>query len=147
MSGPACLYMFDDNRRKVMCYCIIILHPRQVSLFPFSNTQLLLWALLEWFFPPPHPSLVSHWGLSPRTQLAPQPCISHHHDLFLPFLIIYLFKNRLFVHIKLALDGCIIFNMPLLPSCRWPHLHEVKDANLKNTKQVLQNEPESEIKP
>lgn len=44
-------------------------------------------------FPRPHPSPVSHWGLSPRTQLAPQPYIGHHHNLFLPFLITCLKTN------------------------------------------------------
>lgn len=96
-------------------------------------------------FSSPHPGLVSHWGLSPRTQLAPQPCISHHRNLFLPFLITCLNTNCSYTS---NLHWVVhYFNTTLLPSGRWSHLHEVKDTNLKNTKQVLQNEPSSEIRP
>lgn len=91
VSETACLYMLDEKERKLMCYCTITLFPRQVSLFSFSYIWLLPWALLDCFFPELIPvwcpSLVSHWEPSPRTQLAPQPCISHHYNLFLSYLI------------------------------------------------------------
>lgn len=99
-SGPARLYMFNDNRRKVMCYCIIILCPRQVSLLSFSNTWLLPWALLNWFFPDLSPVWVQ------PQDLAGSSAQHHPPSEYLSLFLNHLFKNRLFIHIKLALDGC-----------------------------------------
>lgn len=103
VSETAWFCMFDDKKRKQMYYCTITSVPRQVSLFSFSN----IWLLPVLFFsqslsqpdvpawcltgcPAPGPS----WLLSPASATT---TISFS-------LFNYLFKTRLFRHIRLALS-------------------------------------------
>lgn len=48
---------------------------------------------------------------------------------------------------KLVLGGCSVSYASLLPCHRRPRLHGVKGTNFKRTKQVPQNEPQSEVRP
>lgn len=131
MPGPTCLYRFDDNRRKVMGYCIIM--SKTGFVIPFFQHTAPPMRSLGLFFS----QTSSQPGFSVMAQSQDPAGSSALHQppsqSLSPFFN-YLFKTRLFAHIKLAPGGCSIFNMPLLPSRRWPHLHEVKDTNLKNTK-------------
>lgn len=113
---------------------------------PRGFRQALPLGSLGLVFPRPPPSLVSYQGLSPGPGWLLSPRSATGHNLSLSFLIT-LFKNRFFMQTKLVLGGCSVSYASLLPCHRRPRLHGVKGTNFKCTKQVPQNEPQSEVRP
>lgn len=140
-SVSSLLVIFNHAHRWQSTVCSLSLSLHQGIAIPGDFAKLFPWALSDCFFSQTSSQPGFLLGTLPGAWLAPQPRIGHQpQSLSLSFLIT-LFKNRFLTHTKLALGGCSISYTSLVPCHRWPHLHGVKDTNLKHTKQVPQNEP------